>query len=63
MALKRLAEIDAKGGQEARRCLHLAADAVHHYFIQRELCGLRRHDDVIADLAIPPRVLARLGAR
>lgn len=39
-----------------------AARAVYAYFIQRELCGLRRHGDVIREYAIPPAVLARLGA-
>lgn len=38
-----------------------AARAVHHYFIQRELRGFRRHDDAIAEYAIPPVVIARLG--
>ena len=33
------------------------------YFIQRELCGMRRHDDVIREMGIPRRVLVRLGAR
>ncbi|MHB2264092.1 DUF6665 family protein [Aliihoeflea sp. PC F10.4] len=40
-----------------------AADAVHAYFIQRELVGLRRHHDAIRDYCIPDEVLARLGAR
>lgn len=39
-----------------------AADAVHAYFIQRELIGLRRHDGAIRDYGIPGEVLARLGA-
>ena len=39
-----------------------AAEAVHAYFIQRELCGLRRHGEIIRELAIPDEVLARLGA-
>ncbi len=39
-----------------------AARAVHAWFIQRELCGLRRHGDVIRELAIPQEVLVRLGA-
>ena len=43
--------------------LREAADAVYAYFIQRELCGLRRHDDAIRDYAIPRAVIARLGAR
>lgn len=42
--------------------LREAARAVHAYFIQRELCGLRRHDDAIRHYGIPPEVLARLGA-
>ena len=43
--------------------LRAAAEAVHFYFIQREACGLRRHQDAIALYAIPAEVLARLGAR
>ncbi|MBX3570669.1 MAG: hypothetical protein KF914_21605 [Rhizobiaceae bacterium] len=40
-----------------------AAEAVYAYFIQRELCGLRRHDDVIREQRIPREVLVRLGAK
>ena len=40
-----------------------AADAVYAWFIQRELCGFRRHDSVIREFAIPKEVLMRLGAR
>jgi hypothetical protein len=40
-----------------------AADAVYAFFIQRELCGLRRHDAVIRELGIPREVLVRLGAK
>ncbi|GHD11884.1 DUF6665 family protein [Tianweitania populi] len=43
--------------------LKAAADAVHGFFIQRELCGMRRHDGAIRDLAIPQAVLVRLGAK
>ena len=46
--------------REAR--LKAAAVAVHHYFIQRELMGMRRHDGVIREYGIPRAVLARLGA-
>ena len=49
--------------QERDRVRKAAVEAVHAYFIQRELCGFRRHDDVIRDLEIPRAVLARLGAR
>jgi hypothetical protein len=52
------------GDGEGREALQkAAADAVHAYFIQRELCGFRRHDSVIRELAIPRAVLVRLGAR
>ncbi len=40
-----------------------AAEAVYAYFIQREICGFRRHDDIIREFAIPREVLARLGAK
>ncbi|MCE1237219.1 MAG: hypothetical protein LWW93_12795 [Hyphomicrobiales bacterium] len=39
-----------------------AAEAVHHYFILREMRGFRRHDDAIAVYRIPRAVIARLGA-
>jgi hypothetical protein len=45
------------------RLLKDAAEAVHGYFIQRELCGLRKHDAVIREYEIPKAVLARLGAK
>jgi hypothetical protein len=49
---------------EAERTAHLkaAARAVHAYFIQRELCGLRNHDDAVRHYGIPRSVLVRLGA-
>lgn len=60
-----LARLSAQEGGEGRReiLLREAADAVYAYFIQRELCGLKRHDDVIGQLSIPRAVLVRLGAR
>ncbi|MFN3546508.1 MAG: DUF6665 family protein [Mesorhizobium sp.] len=52
------------GDDDARkRLVAQAADAVYAYFVQRELCGFRRHHDVIAQFRIPREVLARLGAR
>lgn len=51
-------------GHEARLALvKSAADAVYAYFVQRELCGFRRHDDIIRDYAIPREVLVRLGTK
>lgn len=60
-----LAKLRDNGHDSERRPLLLreAADAVHAYFIQRELCGLRKHDAVIREYDIPRAVLARLGAK
>lgn len=57
-----LAALAAASGDEREPRLREAARAVHHYFIQRELRGFRRHDDAIAEYGIPRAVLARLGA-
>ncbi len=61
----RLARLGAHDGTPAEReaLVRAAAEAVHAWFIQRELCGFRRHDDVIRQFAIPKAVLARLGAK
>lgn len=39
-----------------------ARKVVWEYFVQRELVGFRRHNDVIQELNIPREVLAGLGA-
>jgi hypothetical protein len=62
MLMERL-ESEAGQGPDRAALLKAAAEAVHHYFIQRELCGLRRHNDVIREYRIPNEVLARLGAK
>ncbi|CAN7583808.1 DUF6665 family protein [Mesorhizobium sp. LjNodule214] len=49
--------------EQRPRLLKEAAEAVHGYFIQRELCGLRKHDAVIREYDIPRAVLVRLGAK
>lgn len=59
-ALAKLRE-NGEGG-DRNRLLKEAAEAVHAYFIQRELCGLRKHDAVIREYDIPRAVLVRLGA-
>lgn len=59
--LRALRECEA-GTPGRADALRTAAQAVHAWFIQREICGLRRHQDVIRELAIPREVLARLGA-
>ncbi|PSJ60606.1 DUF6665 family protein [Kumtagia ephedrae] len=60
-----MARLRAHQGEadQRRALLSEAAEAVYGYFVQRELCGLRRHDDVIRDYGIPREVLARLGAK
>lgn len=61
LSLGRLREHQGSADERVR-LVKDAADAVYAYFIQRELCGLRRHDDAIRDYAIPREVLVRLGA-
>ncbi|PBC21064.1 MULTISPECIES: DUF6665 family protein [unclassified Mesorhizobium] len=59
-----LAMLRDNADEELRpKLLKQAAEAVHGYFIQRELCGLRKHDGVIREYDIPRAVLVRLGAR
>lgn len=62
---ERMAALRAFEGDKSDRAILLkqAAEAVWGYFIQRELCGLRRHDDAIREYGIPREVLVRLGAR
>jgi len=59
--LARLKDHDADPEMRAK-LVRQAAKAVYAYFIQRELCGFRRHDDIIRQYAIPREVLVRLGA-
>jgi hypothetical protein len=52
-----------EGAEGREALLKAAAQAVHAYFIQRELCGFRRHETIIREYEIPRAVLARLGAK
>lgn len=61
-ALMRLKAAEAAGAGASEQHLRAAARAVYAYFIQRELCGLRRHEAVIREMGIPRKVLVRLGA-
>lgn len=58
--IKALAELGS--GPDRPHWLSEAQQAVWAYFVQRELIGFRRHDDVIRDLGIPREVLNGLGA-
>ena len=51
----------SKSNRGPRRT-QIAADAVHNFFIQREMVGLDNHDYVIEFYTIPGQVLARVGA-
>ena len=59
-----LAALRAFEGEPNERALlvQAAADAVFGYFVQREVCGMRRHDDAIRDYGIPREVIVRAGA-
>jgi hypothetical protein len=60
--LARLKELE-RGTPERAASLKEAVEAVYAYFIQREICGMRRHHDVIREYGIPNEVLVRLGAK
>src|SRR5690554_1774752 len=51
-------------GEEAQRAAirKKAVDAVYAYFIQRELAGMRNHEEIIRTLNIPREVIVRLGS-
>ena len=57
-----LGALAAAAEPDRPRLLAEAVETVYYYLIQRELCGLRDHQAAIAHYAIPPEVLARLGA-
>jgi hypothetical protein len=61
LCLKRLSACEP-GAAERPRLVREAAQAVYAYFIQRELCGMKRHREIIREYAIPDEVLVRLGA-
>lgn len=56
-----IAALSTAGADRGER-LAQARSAVWAYFVQRELIGFRRHNDVIQDLHIPGEVLVGLGA-
>lgn len=51
-----------RNSDERLMLLRRAARDVWAYFVQREACGFRNHNEIIKDFAIPGEVLARLGA-
>ena len=59
---KAIAAFEAAPDEARAEPLAAARKVVWEYFVQRELCGFRRHQDVIQDLRIPPQVLLGLGS-
>jgi hypothetical protein len=65
-ALAALAKADSEAADSEASddaLVRSAAEAAWAFFVQREACGLHDHDLPIAHYAIPPKVLARVGAR
>ena len=46
-----------------QKLMYAAAHCVWRYFVHREACGMRDHEDAIVEYGIPKQVLARVGAR
>lgn len=59
--VKAVAALASAGDDRADHLSHARA-VVWQYFVQRELVGFRKHNDVIQELKIPREVLAGLGA-
>lgn len=59
---KAIAALETASADARAEPLATARKVVWEYFVQRELCGFRRHQDVIQDLKIPAEVLVGLGA-
>lgn len=57
-----LAALGQAEGEAREALLDEAAERTWDFLVQRELCGLRDRDRVVADYRIPPEVLARVGA-
>ena len=63
-ALAALSEHDHEGqnaDQTRRRLVAEAADALWHFIIQRECCGLRDSRPVMRDYRVPQEVQNRMG--
>lgn len=62
-ALQALQNAPAADNATRQKLIWAASKCVWRYFVQREACGMRDHDPVIAEYGIPQQVLARVGAR
>lgn len=60
---KALAALKAAVADNDREALiDAAAERAFAYFTQRELCGLRDHEQAMRDFAVPGEVRVRIGA-
>jgi hypothetical protein len=67
LAAWRDAEPRAESGGEASemrraRLFDAAADALWHFVVQREACGLRNTEAVLREYKVPPALRLRMGA-
>ena len=62
---KALAKLNAFTGSEAERAilLQLSGDAVHAFFVQREMMGFNNHAHPIEYYEIPKDVLSKVGVK
>lgn len=64
-ALKRITELDTQSNEGEREQHNLrlaeAGEALWHVTIQRELCGLTRHETFFDHMRVPPAVRLRAG--
>ena len=58
-----MARVNSAAEAEREAAEYACAEAVWLYFVQREACGLVRHDQVIETYQLPASVLATVGAR
>ena len=57
-----LTALENANPQARKQAIADASEAVWAYFIQRELCGMRDHRQIIKEMHIPGAVLTQLGA-
>lgn len=67
LAAWRAAEAEAEAGRPAtetlrKRLFDEAADALWHFVVQREICGLRNTEAVLREYDVPAALRLRMGA-
>jgi hypothetical protein len=62
LAEYRSAEAAAEALQRRQLLLDNAAEALWHFVVQREACGLRNTEAVLREYRVPAAIRARMGA-